>query len=90
MVVHARAADGPTLVGLVVSGAVGNAVQRNRVKRRLRHLIRPLLDSTEGSFHIVVRALPSAAAAGVELGDDLAAAWRRSLGKCRVDVRTPA
>jgi ribonuclease P protein component len=27
-----------TRVGFVVSGAVGNAVTRNRVKRRLRHL----------------------------------------------------
>ncbi|HEY6812233.1 MAG TPA: ribonuclease P protein component [Propionibacteriaceae bacterium] len=30
--------DEGTRVGFVVSGAVGNAVTRNRVKRRLRHL----------------------------------------------------
>jgi ribonuclease P protein component len=30
--------DDGTRVGFVVSGAVGNAVTRNRVKRRLRHL----------------------------------------------------
>ena len=38
----------PARVGFVVSKAVGNAVVRNRVKRRLRHLCRERLDVLPG------------------------------------------
>ena len=59
-------------VGFVVSRAVGNAVVRNRVKRRLRHLAREHLASLPGSAVLVVRALPAAAtASSSELGGDL-------------------
>jgi ribonuclease P protein component len=37
---HARAQAGPPRVGFTVSKQVGNAVERNRVRRRLRELIR--------------------------------------------------
>ena len=64
--------DRPPRVGFVVSRAVGNAVVRNRVKRRLRHLVRGHLASLPGSAVLVVRALPPAAAASsAELGADL-------------------
>jgi ribonuclease P protein component len=33
---------GPPRVGLVVSKSAGNAVTRNRIKRRLRHIVRTL------------------------------------------------
>ena len=67
-----REGDGPPLVGFVVSRAVGNAVVRNRVKRRLRHLAREHVSSLPGSCVLVVRALPaSASASGAELGSDL-------------------
>ncbi len=60
-------------VGFVVSRAVGNAVVRNRVKRRLRHLAREHVSSLPGSAVLVVRALPAAAvASSSELGADLA------------------
>ncbi|CUR55064.1 Ribonuclease P protein component [metagenome] len=68
------------LVGFVVSRAVGNAVSRNRVKRRLRHLTRDRLSSLPGSCVLVVRALPaSATASSQELGADLDRCLKRVL-----------
>ena len=51
-----------TRVGFVVSRAVGNAVVRNRVKRRLRHAALPQLEAL-GAMLVVVRAHPTAATA---------------------------
>jgi len=51
----------PARAGLVVSKAVGNAVKRNKVKRRLRHLITPVLATTPVPLDFVIRALPGAA-----------------------------
>ena len=60
-------------VGLVVGKAVGNAVVRNRVKRQLRHLVRPYLTQLPPSSELVIRALPPAATmSGAELGAELA------------------
>jgi ribonuclease P protein component len=65
-------------VGFVVSKAVGNSVTRHRVVRRLRHLIRERLGTLPVRCSLIVRALPSAAAASsAELGQDLDAALRR-------------
>jgi ribonuclease P protein component len=67
-------------VGFVVSRAVGDAVTRNRVKRRLRHLAREHSSSLPASGVLVVRALPRAAEASyAELGDDLARCLQRVL-----------
>ncbi|MET0521760.1 MAG: ribonuclease P protein component [Jiangellaceae bacterium] len=61
--------------GFVVSKAVGNAVVRNRVRRRLRHLVRPLLSELPAGSTLVVRALPAAADASfTTLSGDLDAA----------------
>ncbi len=68
-------------VGFVVSKQVGNAVIRNRVKRRLRHLVRSQLAATPGGIDVVVRALPRAATAGTELGTDLTSAWSRAVAR---------
>ncbi|HVH94943.1 MAG: ribonuclease P protein component [Nocardioidaceae bacterium] len=58
--------------GFVVSKAVGNAVTRNRVKRRLRHLTRARISSLPGPAVLVVRALPAAAGASyAQLATDL-------------------
>ncbi|WP_054053290.1 ribonuclease P protein component [Alloactinosynnema sp. L-07] len=65
-------------VGFVVSKAVGNAVVRHRVTRRLRHLAMARLGTLRPGTTLVVRALPPAAAAtSAELGQDLDAAFRR-------------
>jgi ribonuclease P protein component len=61
--------------GFVVSKAVGNAVVRNQVRRRLRHLVRDRLTALPPGALLVVRALPAAASASaVTLGTDLDAA----------------
>jgi len=52
-----------TRVGFVVSKAVGNAVTRNKVKRRLRHILQSLLSNLSESADIVIRAHPRAAQA---------------------------
>ncbi|WP_073807102.1 ribonuclease P protein component [Kitasatospora sp. CB01950] len=66
--------------GFVVSKAVGPAVVRNVVKRRLRHLVHERLSRLPAGSLIVVRALPAAATASyAELGHDLDAALRRLL-----------
>ena len=66
-------------IGFVVSGAVGNAVTRNRVKRRLRHLAAAHVADTpvglDRRIDIVVRALPRAATVPEEVPEDFGSAW---------------
>lgn len=70
---------GPTVVGFVVSKAVGGAITRNLVRRRLRHATRPLLETLEPGSSLVVRALPPAATASyAELARDLDRAVQRA------------
>lgn len=72
----------PARAGFVVSKAVGGAVVRNLVKRRLRHLIRVRLGSLPAGSLVVVRALPGAGTAGhEELARDLDTALQRLLGR---------
>jgi ribonuclease P protein component len=59
----AAGGDCPPRAGFVVSRAVGNAVVRNRVRRRLRVLVREYLSSLPGGSLLVVRAHPQAATA---------------------------
>ena len=67
---------GPPAVGLVVSKAVGNAVTRNRVKRRLRALVTARIDGLPDGALVVVRAQAAAAAAtSAALGRDLDGAF---------------
>ena len=64
----------------MVSRAVGNAVTRNAVKRRLRHLLGERLAGLPAGAELVVRALPAAAeASSVDLGADLDRALERTL-----------
>ena len=45
-------------IGLIVSKAVGNAVHRHRVSRRLRHAARAILGDLDPAERVVIRALP--------------------------------
>lgn len=80
LVAHVLSGDaGATSVGLVVSKSVGTAVVRNRVKRRLRHLVRDRLDHLPEGSRLVVRALPPAGtASSATLAGDLDAALPRA------------
>ena len=74
----------PARAGLVVSRAVGTAVTRNRVKRRLRHLLPDRLVGLPSGSRVVVRALPPAAdASSAELDRDLARALAGALERAR-------
>ena len=66
-------------MGFVVSKKVGNAVTRNRVKRRLRHLSRDLVAPFDTD--VVVRALPAAADETRPLRSDLSDAWSSAFAK---------
>jgi ribonuclease P protein component len=73
--------EGPVRCGFVASKAVGSAVVRNTVKRRLRHLMREKMPLLPDGSLVVVRALPSSSAADSRaLGGDLDRALRRVLG----------
>jgi len=85
MVVHVAASgcaeDAPS-VGFVVSKAVGNAVVRNKVKRRMRALVAERLDTLPQGSLVVVRALPAAADAEyARLSGDLDSCLTRSLSR---------
>lgn len=67
------------MVGFVVSKAVGVAVERNRVKRRLRHLMREHLAQLPLGSRLVVRALPAATGLSSSvLAADLISALQRA------------
>ncbi|MEV0198015.1 ribonuclease P protein component [Nonomuraea sp. NPDC050691] len=67
LVMHlAISGDETPRVGFVVSKAVGGAVIRNKVKRRLRHLMRDRLERLPRGSLLVVRANPPAASARSE------------------------
>jgi ribonuclease P protein component len=81
----AREADGDaepqpavTKIGLIVGRTVGGSVVRHQVSRRLRAQLAGMLDRIPAGSRLVVRALPSAAAARSEtLGRDLDTAVAR-------------
>lgn len=65
-------------VGLIVSKAVGPAVVRHRVSRKLRAVMGPLVPLLPSGLSVVLRALPLAAtASSAELTADVVSALRR-------------
>ena len=85
--VHAvSGTGGASRVGFVVSKAVGGAVVRNRVKRRLRHLVAGELAGAPTAVRdVVVRALPAAASSPVRVDSDLASAWAQVMHRLSPD-----
>lgn len=87
--VHANVTDSraglPPRVGFVVSKAVGNAVVRNRTKRRMRAAIATRLDGIPAGVDVVVRAQPAAAnATFAELSDALIPLLHKAIGRLEV------
>jgi len=85
LVVHVFRAPDPTpadkaRVGFVVSRAVGGAVQRNRVRRRLRAVMAPISTGLPDDARVVVRARPPAARATFqELQQDVHSQMARAM-----------
>jgi ribonuclease P protein component len=84
LVVHARRAPltvntAGSRAGFIVSKSVGNAVNRNRVKRRLRHLAAAALPSAPFAVDVVVRALPAARTAN--LAEEFSSAFATCLDR---------
>lgn len=57
---------GTVRLGLSVSKKVGNAVERNAVRRRLREVFSSALQEINGDFDLVISARPPAARASLE------------------------
>ena len=66
--------------GLIVSKAVGPAVVRHRVARRLRHICAGVVDTLPDAADVVIRALPGAADAdSADLDRQVRSALRKLL-----------
>ena len=81
LVIYARrctdVAAGPPRIGLIVGRSIGSAVQRHQVARRLRHVMRDLVEGLEHE-HVVIRALPSSRGSGsVRLAAQVRAGLKR-------------
>ena len=87
IVVHARRArvgeldsdgSGPR-IGFVVTKAIGPAVDRHRVARRLRHAARAVISELDSADRVVIRALPgSRDALSGQLQQEIFAGLRRT------------
>lgn len=74
-----RSDDGPVRIGFTVSKKVGNAVERNRVRRRLRDVVRrtPALGDRTGHDYVLIGRRTALTVPFERMIDDLNAALRR-------------
>lgn len=69
-------------LGLAVSRKLGNAVVRNRIKRRLRELTRPLLNQAKGGRDVVIVARARAVDAEFSrLRQEIEMLWSKGWGE---------
>ena len=79
-----KTGDASSMAGFAVSRAVGGAVVRNLVKRRLRAVMSDALTTFPAGSHVVVRALPAAADVSFsQLRADVLGAMARAEAKVR-------
>jgi ribonuclease P protein component len=68
--------------GFIVSKAVGNAVTRNLIRRRLKSVCHSLIGAADAGIDVVVRALPSARdASWLQLRVEVSAALARGTSR---------
>jgi ribonuclease P protein component len=91
VIVHVRRShdpdeDGGPRVGLIVGKAVGSAVERHRVSRRLRHVVRTMLPDLQQNDRVVLRALPgSRNVSSARLEQQVRSGLRRAANQARTD-----
>jgi len=74
-----RTEGAPTRIGMATSRSLGGAVQRNRVRRRLRELVRERYGEMETGWDLLLIARPDAARATyAELREALGSLLKRS------------
>jgi ribonuclease P protein component len=80
LVLRSLRTEGPgTRIGLSTPRTLGGAVQRNRVRRRLRDLVHEQLDATDSGWDVLLIARPEAGLASfVDLRDALRSLLERS------------
>ena len=86
-----RSDDGPVRVGFTVSKKVGNAVERNRVRRRLREIVR-LSDAARmqtGHDYVLVGRRAALKLPFARIAQDFAGALRRVHAGRAMAIRTP-
>jgi ribonuclease P protein component len=78
-----RGDDGPARIGLTVAKKVGTAVERNRVRRRLRELVRhsDALHARRGHDYVLIARRTALSAAFAGMIEELDGALRRLHGK---------
>jgi ribonuclease P protein component len=91
-VLQARARDdaGPARFGYTVSKKVGNAVERNRVRRRLREVVRQIaaLPPDDGHDYVLIGRRASLELPFARMSADLAGALKRSRRRARPATST--
>lgn len=75
------ATESPTRIGIITSKRLGNAVKRNRVRRRLREIVRLSRNQLRAGMWLVLVARKSAVDAPLEV---LQQEWMRLGSRCSI------